>query len=347
MRRSLIVGFGRAGRGLHYHCLRKAIQLETGSALFDPSIGIIDPQLAEIGIADPNLELFKDWDEAKSRFQPDLTVVHICTPPELHAAALRQAAEHGYHTIIMEKPLASSLIELEEIQQLQSAYRLDVLVVANWLSSSLTKRIQQLLQTGELGPLRGITAYQNKPRLSRTLANSSHGNAFDVEIPHIAALALAIGGMTAEVVAADVADMRIGQVQIPKMGSAHITLQHTDGVVTRLSSNLASPVRERAIELEFERHTVCGYYPSGQDDSYSWLRMYTKEGQLISEEIVFDDPLTAVFEDFYSYFNGHGPKPVSDLSFNAHVVRTICQAKSLCGLMSHNESSTITVAAQR
>jgi len=344
MRRSLIVGFGRAGKGLHYHCLRKAIQLETGSALLDPYIGIIDPQLTDLGIADPNLELFTDWHEAMPEFQPDRTVVHICTPPALHASALRQAAAHGYRHIIMEKPLASSLLELEEIQQLQAAYRLEVLVVANWLSSSLTRRLQRLLQTGELGPLREIAAFQNKPRLTRTLSNSSHGNAFDVEIPHIAALVLAIGGMTAEVVAAEVTDMRIGQVQIPKMGSAHLTLQHAGGVVSRLNSNLASPIRERAIRLDFDGHTIIGYYPSGQDDSYSWMRVYTKEGQPLHEEIIFDDPLTAVFEDFYSFYSGQGPKPVSDLPFNASVVQTICQAKSLCGLLSMNEPETMTTA---
>lgn len=345
MRRSLIVGFGRAGRGLHHHCLRKAMELETCSGLFDQCIGVVDPMIREIGIDDSKLNLFSEWEQAAARFEPEHTVVHICTPPILHVPVLRQAIGHGYRKIIMEKPLTTSLSELEVLQELQSKHCFDVLVVANWLSSSLTKKIQCLIQSGELGPLREIRAEQNKPRLTRTLANASHGNAFDIEIPHIVALALALGGKNAEVLDAEASDMRIGEQVFPSMGSAKMTLRHAGGITSQLGSNLASPIRERVVRLFFDNQIVCGYFPSGGDDSYSWLRVYSSSGILLDEQIVYDDPLTAVFEDFYRYYNGEGPKPMSDIHFNACVVKIISQAKALYGLPEADNREPIPASA--
>lgn len=339
MLQSLIIGFGRAGKGLHYHCLHKAYQTGSHTELFNPHVGVVDPRFKDIGSDQSNLTGFSRIDEVKG-FDPANTVVHICTPPELHTEALLEIVQHGYRKIIMEKPLTTTEKELEVIREIQINFGCELLVVANWLSSSLTRSLHALIKSNIFGPLRYLTAEQNKSRLSRTLANPSHHNAFDVEIPHLVALALLLGGKNAEVIDSEVRDMLIGDKLIPKMGMAKLTLQQDNGIITRLSSNLATPVRKRKIQLNFDSHVVFGYYPSAQDDSHAWLEICDGYGRVLEEQILHDDPLSAVFIEYYQYFAGLGVKPVSDLDFNAKVVTLICQAKEQCGLLDRSAESS-------
>ncbi|WP_433942878.1 Gfo/Idh/MocA family oxidoreductase [Paenibacillus sp. SN-8-1] len=332
MLQSLIIGFGRAGKGLHYHCLRKAYQTGSHTSLFNPQIGVVDPNFDHLGMSHSKLTGFSSLAEVEG-FEPESTVVHICTPPELHTDSLLEVVKQGYRKIIMEKPLTTTEKELHVIRGIQDKYGCEVLVVANWLSSSLTRNIHALIKSNIFGPLRYLTAEQNKSRLSRTLANPSHHNAFDVEIPHLVALALLLGGTKASIKESEVKDMLFGDHVIPNMGMAKLTLHQEQGVISRLSSNLATPVRKRRIQLNFDSHVIFGYYPSAQDDSHAWLEICDGNGRLLDEQILHDDPLSAVFIEYYQYFAGIGEKPVSDLDFNAKVVTLICEAKKLCGLL--------------
>ncbi|GIQ68039.1 gfo/Idh/MocA family oxidoreductase [Xylanibacillus composti] len=337
MQKTLIIGFGRAGRGLHWHCLRRAYADDVTGQLFNQTVGVVDPKADSRDREEPNLVFFSSLNEVAG-FDPDHTVVHICTPPELHEAMLSEAAEHGYTRIIMEKPLTTTMTQLDRIRLIQERYAIDLLVVANWLSSTLTERLHALIQSGVYGPLRHIKAEQDKPRLSRTIANPSHENAFDVEIPHLAALALFLGGTEIEVVSAESADMRIDGRIFPHMGRARMSMLHHRRLTSELHSNLEAPIRKRRIELYFDRHRVIGYYPSSQDDSFSWMKTYGADGRLLEEKVMYDDTLSAVFMQYYNYYDGRSSKPVSDLAFNARVVSAICQAKSLCGLMLEEDS---------
>lgn len=339
MQRSLIVGFGRAGKELHLRCLRKALACtdNMGKNLFDQHVGVVDPISNQSRIEDPDIQFFTSLNEV-SGFDPASTVVHICTPPHLHAETLKQVADLGYTKILMEKPLTNTLAGLELIREIQACYSLDLLVVANWISSSLTTRLNQLIQSNKYGPLLHITAEQNKARLSRTLANPSHETAFDVEIPHLIALALHLGGTDVEVLTAESADMHIGDQIFTHMGKARISLLHRNGLTSELISNLDTPIRKRCIQLYFENHRVIGYYPSGQDDSYSWIQVYKADGSLLEHNVMYDDPLSSVFTEYYRYYEDNEKRPISDFEFNANVVNVICRAKEKCGLMLQKEN---------
>jgi predicted dehydrogenase len=47
--------------------------------------------------------------------QEKIDIVHIATPPETHLDLVRSAVQHGTQVIILEKPVASSLEEAEQI----------------------------------------------------------------------------------------------------------------------------------------------------------------------------------------------------------------------------------------
>ncbi|GIN92707.1 Gfo/Idh/MocA family oxidoreductase [Siminovitchia terrae] len=335
MQQSLIVGFGRAGRELHLHCLEKAHADNIDANLFDQSVGVVDPYLSS-DIKNENLSFFSTLSEVTG-FDPASTVVHICTPPELHSETLKQVAELGFTKCLIEKPLVTTRAELKTIREIQRQYGIDLIVVANWLASSLTTKLIDIIKKKKYGPLLHIIAEQNKARLSRTLANPNHGNAFDVEIPHLVALALCLGGAEVDVLTGETADMQIGRHVFPHMGKARITLLHKNGVTSDLTSNLETPIRKRCIKLYFKEHRVLGYYPCSQDDSYSWLKIYTACGRLLEQKVMYDDPLSASFTEYYQYFDRLKAKPVSDFEFNAQVVSAICQAKAKSGLVLDEE----------
>ncbi|QGG55159.1 Gfo/Idh/MocA family oxidoreductase [Paenibacillus sp. B01] len=327
--RSLLVGFGRAGRELHLPCLRKAAALPSLRGRLQGPVGVLDPGLTGEEAAPPDAALLAGWPEAARDYPPERTVVHVCTPPGQHAEAAEQAARHGYRRLIVEKPLAGTLEEADAILSLQRRCGLDLLVVANWLSSALYKTIRQRMESGRLGRLRSIDACQNKARLSRSLRQPGHDSAFDVELPHLAALALALGGEAAQVTGAAAEDMVVGERRLPMLGRAELTLQHAAGAVSRIRSDLMSPVRERRLELEFDDAAVTGYFPASGDDSYSWLEVRSLDGRIVEQLWLEDDPLTAVLEEFYLYYAGIGSSPLSGAAFNRAVMKVLEDAKAI------------------
>jgi predicted dehydrogenase len=327
MSKTLIVGFGRSGRDLHLRCLRKLEHRE---------IGVVEVDAAPLsGVSTPDVEVFGSLAEARHRFDEE-TVVHICTPPSTHLDVLREAARCGYSRIIVEKPLVDRITDLPPLHALVHQHKLVVFVVANWLSSSLSTRLRQLLQKRPDRRWSRVIISQIKPRFARSLSNSGRETIFDVEIPHQIALSLLFGDGDLEVRGAECTDMIVNRTRIPYMGKATITLEDKQGRVIVVHSDLTAPIRQRSIDVRFEDGTrAVGYYPSTEADNFSQLLTFQKEHDVpIEHEILLDDPLSAFMSEVYTYFEHDGSRPASDVDFNTAVVCTISKAKSVCGLRS-------------
>jgi predicted dehydrogenase len=332
MFQSLIVGFGKAGRDLHLRCLRKAQVKHRQEHLFDETVGIVDPRLSELNAGiDQRIPMFRSVDKVQG-FDPASTVVHICTAPADHFTALRQVADQGYTKIVMEKPLTPYVGELADIQHLSEERDMEILIVANWLSSSLTARLRTLLSSNQFGKLLRIKSEQHKSRYFRTLNSPGHATAFDVEMPHQLVLALYLGGQDVYVNMAKSSAMQCGTTIIPYMGSAQLGLLHANGTSSFLFSDLTTHIRKRSVELHFENHRIIGYYPTDGEESYSRVTIYDCDDRMLETELLEDDPLTTCFVEFYRYYSGRASKPISDLRFNMAAISVLARAKALCGI---------------
>lgn len=336
MFQQLIVGFGRAGRDLHLRCLLKARERPEGRGLFEERIGIVDPLAAGgralLGAA--GLPTYATIADARREFDPRCAVVHVCTGPAEHYPVLAEAAAAGFRRFVVEKPMTDDPSEVEQILALERDAGVVIAVVSNWLSSPVTARLASIIASGELGALERMVIEQSKPRLSRTLANGSHHTAFDVEIPHQVALALALGGMEVAVVDAESTDLASPSGTVPHMGSATIVTRHGDRVIGVCRSDLGCPFRKREAVLEFEQGVAIGYFQTGADDDHAWVELFGDDGRLIAAEVYEDDPLSTCFIEYYRHFAGRGPEPRSNVAFNAAVVSLIARSKALCGLPS-------------
>jgi predicted dehydrogenase len=312
--RTLVVGLGHAGTNLHLPVLnrlrRDQPQLFAAAAPLgcDPRRPPDDTSVATIA-------------EAADLLDPRNTVVHLCTPPTDRGGPLDELAAAGFEKVLVEKPLAITLPDLDRVAALRS--HLDVLVVSQWLTSTLTRRISALVRERTLGALTNIRFTQRKARFQRSSATGGHPTAFDVELPHSLGVALLLAG-DAEIVASRCRDLTTDAWTLPHLGGAHVELRHHSGVRTEIVSELDVPVRERSVVLSFEGGTVVGHYAADSSDPYAQLTVHTGDGTQTS--VFPDDTLTEFLLHAYRYFAG--ARVPSHTELNIQVVRLLCEAKS-------------------
>lgn len=85
----------------------------------------------------------------------DVDVVHICTPPAGHAGQAAAAFDAGAH-VVVEKPPALSLAEVDAMQEAADAANRQLAVVFQQRTGTAAAHVRKLLDSGELG--RPLTA---------------------------------------------------------------------------------------------------------------------------------------------------------------------------------------------
>lgn len=323
--RSLVIGLGRSGAGLHLPVLRRLRDTAAGRGLLaDAKIVGCDPAGPGTDFGSTEPAWTASVRQASRLLDPDDTVAHVCTPPAARVPVLTELARYGFRHVIVEKPLAAGESDLDEILRLRRG-GLRIAVVAPWLASELTRRLANLVHDTRLGRLRSVSVVQSKPRFRRSLATTGHPTAFDVELPHSLGVALWLAG-PAEVTAASCADLVLGDRRLPRLGGAGLRLRHASGVRTHLMSDLAAPVRERRITLRFEHGTATGNYAVGSDDDHAQL-LVVAGGR--HEHTVFpDDSLGACLLDAYRAFAEPGEVRPGDFELAVDVVRLLAAART-------------------
>jgi predicted dehydrogenase len=268
----------------------------------------------------------KSIQEAAEEVDPAGTVVHVCTPPTVRAVVISELASLGFRRVIVEKPLAADTDDLARIIRLRRKYGLHIEVVEPWLTSTLTRRLIELVGNGTLGATKSITIVQNKPRFRRSLATPGHPTAFDVELPHGIGLALRLGG-NARVTHAAGFNLVIGDLVVERMGGARVGLRHNSGLRTEISSDLTSPVRERRITIEFEKGSATGHFAVSDDDHHAQLTV-TQEGHG-EHSVLHDDSLTAWMVQAYRNFHTSGANHARGFAFATEVVQMLSVAKNI------------------
>jgi predicted dehydrogenase len=331
--RSVIIGFGKSGRALHLPAIVHARRLCRGEAMFTPGRPIaVDPRLfVKPRMRDDSTVLLVRSLDQVPDLDPARAVAHVCTPPLGRADTIEMLATAGFRHIICEKPVAASLDELHRIVAIAERHGVEIAVVSPWLSSALTLRLRELIDSAPLGALQRIEITQDKPRFVRTRDNADHPSAFEIEIPHSLSLVLHLAGPDATLVSASADDMTIDHLTLQGLGGAHLTLEHAGGVTTTVSSDLTAPWRRRSAQLTFERGRATAFYPIGPDP-YCQLVLEPAGEPARPPELLVDDHLVRMMIDWYQYFSDLGPRPVSTLAFNVRVVELLAQAKATAGI---------------
>lgn len=325
---SILIGYGHAARDFHLPALRRM------HAVGGPArIGVADPLVLVPGAvrAPPDLLLAADLAELAPRFDSERTVVHVCTPPDAHAAALRQCAALGFKYVLAEKPLVTTYADLAEVEELARQRELDILVVSNWLSSRLTEAVGDALAGARADSVERITLRSSKPRIGRSLASATHRSAFDVEMPHLVALAMRLCRSPLSLQDAWCSDLVVPGRRVAMMGAADMVLRSAAGHDVRLATNLLSPRRERSVFVRWKDGTrLAGNFPCDSTDVYSQLQLVAPDGELREHRVFEDETVQAFFDSAYMYFEHGEPRPASDLELHAAVTHLLVDARSRC-----------------
>ncbi len=315
---TLIVGLGRAGADLHLPVMRTLRRAATS-----PLSPIVVHDPVRSVRSGPDVIVARDPEHAAALLDPAATVVHICTPPSARRDPIAAFAALGFRRFLVEKPLAADPAAVADLIDLAGAADLDVVPIAQWRHSELTRRLLEL--PAGLGQPLSIAVRQAKPRFTRTLAGDAHPSAFDVEAPHSVALALRLAG-PAQVIAAGCSDMRLDGAVFPGLGGAWLAMAHDYGARTEISTDLTAPVRERRVAVEFEHGSAVGHFAVSAADEFAQLTVRTP--RTTARAVFRDDSLTTFVARAYQHFAGELTM-ADELAEGAAVVRLIGEAKRL------------------
>ena len=118
----------------------------------------------------------------------DLDAVVIATPVKYHHPLAKQSLLAGKHTFI-EKPMASSSAECEELIEIAEKKGLTLMIGHTFLYSSPVRKIVEIIKAGDIGEIRSI----NSRRLNLGLFQPDINVAWDLA-PHDISIVLHILG---------------------------------------------------------------------------------------------------------------------------------------------------------
>jgi scyllo-inositol 2-dehydrogenase (NADP+) len=125
-------------------------------------------------------------DSLEQLLQADLDFVSICTPPFAHLDTASQAMRAGAD-VFLEKPMAMSLHEAQELASIASDQRRILSVSHNFLFSRSMRHVRSELRSGRTGAIRQVIAFQAsspRRRLPAWYGELPLGLFFD-ESPHL------------------------------------------------------------------------------------------------------------------------------------------------------------------
>ncbi len=141
--KAAIVGTGFIGPA-HLEALRRIPNVEV-TALVEVNQKLADDKAKLLGI--PNAYTFEEMLK-----QPEIDVVHICTPNFLHFPQAKAVLEAGKH-VICEKPLAIKIEEAEELVALAKEKGLVNAVHFNLRYYPMVRQMKTMREKGELGEI--------------------------------------------------------------------------------------------------------------------------------------------------------------------------------------------------
>ena len=173
MKASLAVGV--VGCGYWGPNLARALSLDPRASVR----ALCDPNSERLGRVSKNLpgaETFSDFEAMLACCELDAVV--IATPVRTHYAIAKASLLAGKH-VLVEKPMAASSRECEELIGIASLKGLTLMVSHTYLYSPAVRRISEIIQGGEIGELK----YINGQRLNLGLFQGDINVAWDLA-PH-------------------------------------------------------------------------------------------------------------------------------------------------------------------
>lgn len=199
---------------------------------------------------------YSNLDEMLTVVKPDL--VHICTPPNSHTDLAIQALEAGAW-VNCEKPLCSSIADLDRLDEAEKRTGRYINTVFQWRAGSMAQHLKRLMQENALGKILVGTcltvwyrdhAYYQVPwrgKWATELGGPTMGHGI-----HLTDLFLWLMGEWSEVRAMMGTLDRAMEVEDVSMA----LVRFENGAMGSITNSVLSPRQETYLRLDFQQATV-------------------------------------------------------------------------------------------
>jgi len=192
-------------------------------------------RLAHIKELYPDVETTSEFDDLLK--DSSVSAIAVATPTRMHFEMARKCLQAGKH-ILVEKPMACSVKECEQLIELAKRQKLVIMVGHTFIYSTPVRKIKEIIASGELGEIQ----YISSRRLNLGLFQKDINVAWDLA-PHDISIILYILGED--------------PVSVNCQGKSHITdgiedvtnmtLSFTNGAFATIQSSWLDPNKVREI----------------------------------------------------------------------------------------------------
>ena len=198
-------------------------------------------QLARIGEDYPNVLTTTDYRALLKA--PDIEAIAVATPVCTHFSIARDALNAGKH-VLVEKPLATSVSEAEDLVELAVKNDRLLMVDHTYLFTSAVEKMRELVTTGELGEI----LYFDSTRINLGLFQHDVNVVWDLAPHDLSILLYVIDKKPVAVSALGVSHAGTGKENL-----AYITLTFDDNTLAHFHVNWLAPRKVRQIIIGGER----------------------------------------------------------------------------------------------
>jgi predicted dehydrogenase len=263
---------------------------------------------------------------AEALKRPDLAAVALATPVATHHPLARAALLAGKH-VLVEKPLAATAADAEELVALATTRNLVLGVDHTYVYHAAVTRIRELVRSGELGKL----AYIDSSRINLGLFQHDVNVLWDLAVHDLAIINTLTDERPVTVQAIGVAHLNQA---IENIGI--LILRYASGLFVHVNCSWVSPVKLRHMLIGGDRKMIVyddlngnepvKIYDSGvvarTDEERNRLLYEYRAGDVYSPRIPQKEALANLVADFARAVQTGG-RPVSDGRFGADTVRIL------------------------
>lgn len=263
---------------------------------------------------------------AEALKHPDISAVALATPVATHHPLAKAALLAGKH-VLVEKPLASTAADAEELVALAASRKLVLGVDHTYVYHPAVGRIRDLVRNGELGKL----AYIDSSRINLGLFQHDVNVLWDLAVHDLAIINTLTDERPVTVQAVGVAHLNQA---IENIGI--LILRYASGLFVHVNCSWVSPVKLRHMLIGGDRKMIVyddldgnepvKIYDSGvvarTDEERNRLLYEYRAGDVYSPRIPQKEALANLVADFAKAVQTGG-RPVSDGRFGADTVRIL------------------------
>jgi len=271
----------------------------------------------------PTVRGTRDFDDLL--LDPELDAIAIATPVSSHHPLGLAALQAGKHVFI-EKPLAASVAEAQELQRVAAARGLTLMPGHTFLYSPPVNTIREIIQSGELGDIYFISTSRvnlglHQPDVSVVWDLGPHD--FSILQYWLEETPSRVSAVGRGCILPDTPDVAFISLQYPGGTVAHVELSWLAPSKLRRTTIVGS---EKMVVYDDTSNEPIRVYDSGvsipDPTTYGEYRLTYRSGDIVSPRVDPAEPLALELADFCAaVLDGRPPRSSNELAIG--VVRTI------------------------